>query len=310
LPITPLKMKTAIRAERLTKKFDSFVAVDDISFEVSEGECFGFLGPNGAGKTTTMRMICCTSPVTKGVLEVLGMNVNASPREIKSLIGVAPQENNLDPDFSVLKNLTTYARYFEMPRELASSRANELLEFMHLKEKTDVLIPDLSGGMKRRLIIARALINEPKILILDEPTTGLDPQARHLIWDKIRELKGKGVTVLITTHYMDEAEQLCDRLVIMENGKILVEGDPKRLIDETIGTGVIEIVNPGDALESYLKGRGLAFERVDDRIFIYTNDLELVNRDLMRGFSLDFSAMRRATLEDVFLKLTGRGLRD
>jgi lipooligosaccharide transport system ATP-binding protein len=303
-------MKTVVKAENLTKKFDSFVAVNDISFEVNEGECFGFLGPNGAGKTTTMRMICCTSPVTKGALEVLGMSVNMSPRKIKNSIGVAPQENNLDPDFSVLKNLTTYARYFEMPKELALSRATELLDFMHLKEKTDILIPDLSGGMKRRLIIARALINEPKILILDEPTTGLDPQARHLIWDKIRELKSKGVTVLITTHYMDEAEQLCDRLVIMENGKILVEGSPKRLIDETIGTGVIEVVNPGDALETYLKNRGLAYERVSDRMCIYTNDLESVSRDLVRDFSLDFSTMRKATLEDVFLKLTGRGLRD
>ncbi len=303
-------MKTVVKAENLTKKFDSFVAVNDISFEVNEGECFGFLGPNGAGKTTTMRMICCTSPVTKGALEVLGMSVNMSPRKIKNSIGVAPQENNLDPDFSVLKNLTTYARYFEMPKELALSRATELLDFMHLKEKTDILIPDLSGGMKRRLIIARALINEPKILILDEPTTGLDPQARHLIWDKIRELKSKGVTVLITTHYMDEAEQLCDRLVIMENGKILVEGSPKRLIDETIGTGVIEVVNPGDALETYLKNRGLAYERVSDRMCIYTNDLESVSRDLVRDSSLDFSTMRKATLEDVFLKLTGRGLRD
>jgi lipooligosaccharide transport system ATP-binding protein len=303
-------MKTVVKAENLTKKFDSFVAVNDISFEVNEGECFGFLGPNGAGKTTTMRMICCTSPVTKGTLEVLGMSVNMSPRKIKDSIGVAPQENNLDPDFSVLKNLTTYARYFEIPKELALSRATELLDFMHLKEKTDILIPDLSGGMKRRLIIARALINEPKILILDEPTTGLDPQARHLIWDKIRELKSKGVTVLITTHYMDEAEQLCDRLVIMENGKILVEGSPKRLIDETIGTGVIEVVNPGDALETYLKNRGLAYERVNDRMCIYTNDLESVSRDLMKDFSLDFSTMRKATLEDVFLKLTGRGLRE
>ncbi|MDD1773103.1 MAG: ABC transporter ATP-binding protein [Methanomassiliicoccales archaeon] len=303
-------MKTVIRAEGLMKKFDSLVAVDDISFEVYEGECFGFLGPNGAGKTTTMRMICCTSPVTKGVLEVVGMNVTESPREIKALIGVAPQENNLDPDFSVLKNLTTYARYFDMPKELALSRAKDLLEFMHLNEKADVLTPDLSGGMKRRLIIARALMNEPKILILDEPTTGLDPQARHVIWDKIRELKSKGVTVLITTHYMDEAEHLCDRLVIMERGKILVEGDPKRLIDETIGMGVIEIVNPGKDLESYLEGRSLTFERVNERMYIYTNDLESVNRDIMRDFSITYSAMRKATLEDVFLKLTGRGLRD
>ncbi|MDD1765414.1 MAG: ATP-binding cassette domain-containing protein [Methanomassiliicoccales archaeon] len=303
-------MKVVIRAEDLTKKFDSLVAVDDISFQVNEGECFGFLGPNGAGKTTIMRMICCTSPVTKGTLEVLGMNVNLKPREIKRMIGVAPQENNLDPDFSVFKNLTTYARYFEMPKELASSRAHELLQFMHLKEKSDVLITELSGGMKRRLIIARALINEPRILILDEPTTGLDPQARHLIWDKIGELKSRGVTVLITTHYMDEAERLCDRLVIMETGKILVEGPPNRLIDEAIGTGVIEIAGQNDALESYLKDRGLSYERFNDRIYVYAKDLESVRMEINRDLSLNYDVMRNATLEDVFLKLTGRGLRD
>jgi lipooligosaccharide transport system ATP-binding protein len=303
-------MKVVIRAEDLTKKFDSLIAVDNVSFQVNEGECFGFLGPNGAGKTTIMRMICCTSPVTKGTLEVLGMNVNLKPREIKRMIGVAPQENNLDPDFSVFKNLTTYARYFEMPKELASSRADELLQFMHLKEKSEVLITELSGGMKRRLIIARALINEPRILILDEPTTGLDPQARHLIWDKIGELKSRGVTVLITTHYMDEAERLCDRLVIMETGKILVEGPPDRLIDETIGTGVIEIAGQNDALEPYLKNRGLSYERFNDRIYVYAKDLESVRQEINRDLSLNYNVMRKATLEDVFLKLTGRGLRD
>lgn len=303
-------MKVVIRAEDLTKKFDSLIAVDNVSFQVNEGECFGFLGPNGAGKTTIMRMICCTSPVTKGTLEVLGMNVNLKPREIKRMIGVAPQENNLDPDFSVFKNLTTYARYFEMPKELASSRADGLLQFMHLKEKSDVLITELSGGMKRRLIIARALINEPRILILDEPTTGLDPQARHLIWDKIGELKSRGVTVLITTHYMDEAERLCDRLVIMETGKILVEGPPDRLIDETIGTGVIEIAGQNDALEPYLKNRGLSYERFNDRIYVYAKDLESVRQEINRDLSLNYNVMRKATLEDVFLKLTGRGLRD
>ncbi|MCJ7517769.1 MAG: ATP-binding cassette domain-containing protein [Methanomassiliicoccales archaeon] len=303
-------MKVVIRAEDLTKKFDSLVAVDNVSFQVNEGECFGFLGPNGAGKTTIMRMICCTSPVTKGTLEVLGMNVNLKPREIKRMIGVAPQENNLDPDFSVFKNLTTYARYFEMPKELASSRADGLLQFMHLKEKSDVLITELSGGMKRRLIIARALINEPRILVLDEPTTGLDPQARHLIWDKIGELKSRGVTVLITTHYMDEAERLCDRLVIMETGKILVEGAPNRLIDEAIGTGVIEIAGENDALEPYLKNRGLSYERFNDRIYVYAKDLESVRQEINRDLSLNYNVMRKATLEDVFLKLTGRGLRD
>lgn len=303
-------MSAVVEAEHLTKEYDSLLAVDDIDFQVQEGECFGFLGPNGAGKTTTMRMICCTSPVTRGSLRVLSMDVGENAREIKRRIGVAPQENNLDPDFSAFKNLTVYARYFGMPKELASKRATDLLAFMHLEEKSDVLIPDLSGGMKRRLIIARALINEPQILVLDEPTTGLDPQARHMIWDKIRDLKTKGVTVLVTTHYMDEAERLCDRLVIMERGKILVEGPPKRLIDDTIGTSVLEMADPEGRIESYISSRHLVYERESDRVLIYTNDLEGVRRELAERFGLDYTAMRNATLEDVFLRLTGRGLID
>ncbi len=303
-------MRTVIRAEGLVKRFDSFAAVDGVDFEIGEGECFGFLGPNGAGKTTVMRMIYCASPITQGRLHVLGMDVNARPREVKALTGVAPQENNLDPDFTVLKNLIVYARYFGIEREEATKRANDLLEFMQLKEKADVEIPHLSGGMKRRLIIARALMNDPKILILDEPTTGLDPQARHLIWEKIGDLKRKGVTVIVTTHYMDEAERLCDRLVIMDKGKILVEGSPKELIEGHVGNGVIEFASPSAGIEEHLRSRGLVFERTADRVYVYADRPEVIFSELSRTFTLTNSMIRTATLEDVFLKLTGRGLRE
>ncbi len=237
-------MAEVVVAEKLVKNYDEFRAVDSIGFSIHQGECFGFLGPNGAGKSTTMRMIHCASPLTSGRLSVLDMDVQVEPRRIKALIGVAPQENNLDPDFSVIKNLTVYARYFNMDKAVALKRSEELLEFMQLTEKRDEMMESLSGGMKRRLIIARALINEPRILILDEPTTGLDPQARHLIWERIRELKRKGVTVILTTHYMDEAEKLCDRLVIMDKGKIVVEGTPRKLIEERVGAEVVEIDEP------------------------------------------------------------------
>ncbi|MDH7508264.1 MAG: ATP-binding cassette domain-containing protein [Methanomassiliicoccales archaeon] len=303
-------MKIVVKAENLTKRYDSFTAVNSINFEIREGECFGFLGPNGAGKTTVMKMIYCASPITSGKLFVLGLDVEKNPREIKGLIGVAPQENNLDPDFTVLKNLTVYARYFGIEKRIAERKAMELLEFMQLKEKADVEIPELSGGMKRRLIIARALINDPKILILDEPTTGLDPQARHLIWDKIRELRKSGVTVIMTTHYMDEAERLCDRLVIMDRGKILVEGNPQELIEQHSGQSVLEIVDPAPEVESYLRVRDLFTEKGSDRIYVYTENPQQLLNEINGRFSLQHAAIRRSTLEDVFLKLTGRGLRD
>ena len=220
-------MPPVVVARDLVKKFEDLTAVDHISFEIEQGEIFGFLGPNGAGKSTVIRMIQCVSPVTSGRLEVLGMDVRERPREIKARLGVAPQDNNLDPDFNVIQNLTSYARYFGMPKDRAVRRANELLEFMQLEEKRTVMIEKLSGGMKRRLIVARALINDPDIIILDEPTTGLDPQARHLIWERVRQLKREGRTIILTTHYMDEAEQLCDRLVIMEQGSFSWKG-PRR----------------------------------------------------------------------------------
>ncbi len=303
-------MKDVIVAEQLTKKFEDLTAVDGISFTIHEGECFGFLGPNGAGKTTTIRMIQCVSPITSGKLSVLEMDASMDQRRIKALLGVAPQEDNLDPDFSVLRNLIVYARYFGIERSVAEKKARELLEFMQLTEKSDVMIPKISGGMKRRLVIARALMNDPRLLILDEPTTGLDPQARHVIWDKIRELKRKGVTVIITTHYMDEAQQLCDRLVIMEKGKILVEGGPQQLIESQVGRGVVEVVNPDQGVEEILRSNGWALERGSDRIFIYTNERRMVREKVQKDLPNANVIARDATLEDVFLRLTGRGLKE
>jgi lipooligosaccharide transport system ATP-binding protein len=303
-------MEWVITAESLTKKFEDLTAVDHISFSIRQGECFGFLGPNGAGKTTAIRMIQCVSPITSGKLEVLGMDVSRKPREIKALIGVCPQEDNLDPDFTAWKNLLVHARYFRIGREQAEVRAKELLDFMALTEKKDVEIEKLSGGMKRRLIIARALMNDPKLLILDEPTTGLDPQARHLIWDKVRELKKQGVTVVITTHYMDEAQQLCDRLVIMEKGRILVEGGPTRLISDHVGSGVVEVLSPDELLDKWLRGSAWTYERAGDRVYLYTDDNRKVREIVLKEHPNANVIIRDATLEDVFLKLTGRGLRD
>ena len=302
-------MTSVINAINLRKEFDELVAVAGINFSIEEGECFGFLGPNGAGKSTTMRMIYCVSPLTSGTLNVLGMDVKEDhQRDIKALIGVVPQENNLDPDFTVHKNLTVYARYFKIEPKSASKRADELIEFMQLKEKRDAKIDDLSGGMKRRLIIARALINDPRILILDEPTTGLDPQARHLIWERVRELKKRKVTVILTTHYMDEAEQLCDRLIILDNGKIVAEGNPRDLIEKHISSQVLEIIPPSDELIHLISENGWNFERYADRIFVYTNDSAAVMALIKGKVPLERSIIRNATLEDVFLKLTGRGL--
>jgi lipooligosaccharide transport system ATP-binding protein len=303
-------MNDVIVAQKLTKRFEDLVAVNAISFAIKEGECFGFLGPNGAGKTTAIRMIQCVSPLTSGTLQVQGMDVTKEQRRIKSLIGVAPQEDNLDPDFSVLKNLIVYARYFGIDKDVAKKRADELLAFMQLTEKEDTPIDKISGGMKRRLVIARALINDPKILILDEPTTGLDPQARHVIWDKLRELKKRNVTVVVTTHYMEEAQQLCDRLVIMEKGKILVEGTPRQLILDKVGNGVVEVLNPDPQVEVFVRSTGWTQERAGDRLYIYTNENQEARRQLLDRFPQANIIIRDATLEDVFLKLTGRGLKE
>jgi lipooligosaccharide transport system ATP-binding protein len=302
---------SAVVARNLVKTFGEFEAVRGVDFEVSERECFGFLGPNGAGKTTTMRMIACSSPPSGGELSVLGLPVRQG-REIRRRLGVVPQENNLDEEVSVVENLLIYARYFDIPRRIARPTAEELLHFVALQDKRDWRIDRLSGGMKRRLLVARALMNEPDVLILDEPTTGLDPQARHLVWEKLRSLKRQGVTLLLTTHYMDEAAQLCDRLVIMHEGRILVEGSPRELVARETSPQVIEVFDPDrDEARGLRDLEGLAdrVERLADRWLLYTGDGDAL-LGKVRAIKADPGAvwLRGATLEDVFLQLTGRGL--
>jgi lipooligosaccharide transport system ATP-binding protein len=306
-----MKSEVLIEAENLTKKFGGLTAVDSINFKVFKSEIFGFLGPNGAGKTTTMKMVHCVSPLTAGRLTVAGMDVTEQAREIKKMIGVAPQEDNLDPDFTVFHNLMVYARYFDVPKEEAQKRAEELLKFVQLEEKRGVIIDQLSAGMKRRLILARALINEPQILILDEPTTGLDPQGRHLIWDKIRSLQKQGVTIVLTTHYMEEAAELCDRTVILDNGKIVEEGKPSDLIKKHVGEEVLEVAYD-KAVLNFLKDAfpDARLEVVSDRIQVFTNQPRGVFSDILKKFSFKAAMIRDANLEDVFLKLTGRRLRE
>ncbi|MCX8150557.1 MAG: ATP-binding cassette domain-containing protein [Candidatus Bathyarchaeota archaeon] len=298
-----------IKAVGLTKKFGDFTAVDSIDFEVYEGECVGFLGPNGAGKTTTVRMIYCFSPLTAGSLRVAGLDVTTQARRIKSIVGVSPQEDNLDPDFTVIKNLQVYARYFDIPKSEATSRALKLLKFFQLEEKRDASIAELSGGMKRRLIIARALLNEPKILLLDEPTTGLDPQGRHIVWDKIRSLRKQGITVILTTHYMDEAAALCDRVLIMENGKIIENGAPQQLIRKYVGQDVLE-VEYDEALVATLKSElpDVEVEVWGEQVRVFTKQPHGVFERVAKKFPDKTLTIRNANLEDVFLKLTGRKL--
>jgi lipooligosaccharide transport system ATP-binding protein len=299
-----------IEAHQLTKKFGDFTAVDRLDFKVYKGECVGFLGPNGAGKTTTVRMMYCFLPPTSGELIVAGFSVFTQCREIKSVVGVAPQEDNLDPDFTVLKNLTVYCRYFGISKAEAVKLADEQLKFFQLEEKRDVPIASLSGGMKRRLIFARALINQPKILLLDEPTTGLDPQARHLAWDEVRNLKKKQVTIILTTHYMDEAAALCDRILIVDRGKIIEEGNPADLVKKHAGEDVLELDYDEKVLPMLKKAFPDAlFERLGDRLQIFTDKPHGVFEGFLQEHPLQNVTIRRANLEDVFLKLTGRGLR-
>jgi lipooligosaccharide transport system ATP-binding protein len=302
---------SVVVARGLTKSFGEFHAVRGVDFDVSERECFGFLGPNGAGKTTTMKMISCTWPPSGGELTVLGMPVHRG-RDIKRRMGMVPQENNLDEEVSVFDNLLIYARYFDIPRRVARPLAEELLSFVALTDKKDWRIDRLSGGMKRRLLVARSLINEPDVLILDEPTTGLDPQARHLVWEKLRSLKRQGVTLILTTHYMDEAAQLCDRLVIMHEGRILVHGAPRELVAREISPQVIEVFEPSEDAARALRGleeHADRMERLADRWLIYTSDGDAMLAKV-RGIVADPGAvwLRGATLEDLFLQLTGRGL--
>jgi lipooligosaccharide transport system ATP-binding protein len=296
-------------AEGLLKRFGGLTAVDGISFSVIKGEIFGFLGPNGAGKTTTMRMVQCVSPRDGGKLLLFGMDPVRDARAIKSRIGVVPQENNLDPEFSAFDNLVIYAGYFDIDPAVARERSGQLLKFLEIDSKSDVIIEKLSGGMKRRLILARALVNQPDILILDEPTTGLDPQARHLIWDTLRRLRDQGMTIILTTHYMEEAERLCDRLVIMDQGRILVEGSPEELVGRIIGESVIEVPDTPDARTC--AGRlGTGFEVMGGSIHIYTQNVTEDTETILSGCPGVTVTARPAGLEDVFLNLTGRLLRD
>ncbi len=301
-----------ITAQKLTKTYGDFTAVDGIDFEVAPGESFGLLGPNGAGKSTTMRMVGAVSTRTSGSLSILGLDPNAHGPDIRSQLGVVPQQDNLDQELRVRDNLIVYGRYFGLPRALVAERADALLEFAQLADRAKSKVDDLSGGMKRRLTIARALINEPRILLLDEPTTGLDPQARHILWDRLFRLKEQGTTLVLTTHYMDEAEQLCDRLVVVDKGRIMAEGSPSALIREYSSKEVLEVRFGSDKnaqVAEQIAGLGERLEVLPDRILVYSDDGEaaleaITHRDLEPITSL----VRRSSLEDVFLRLTGRSL--
>jgi lipooligosaccharide transport system ATP-binding protein len=307
-----MNVSSVITAKDLTKKYRDFTAVDAISFAISEGECFGFLGPNGAGKTTTVRMVHCVSPITSGSVTVFGHAADIDNRKIKLLTGVIPQEINLDVDLTVYENLMVFSHFFDIPRGEAKKRAAELLGFVELENKKNSKIRELSTGMKRRLLIARALLNKPKLIIADEPTTGLDPQARHLIWQRLRLLKSQGTTLLLTTQYMEEAEQLCDRIVIMHQGRFLKEGVPRQLVRDEIGREVVEIriaKEEDGALVAKLADVSCGHERAGDTLYFYCVD----GRELMKkiiGLDLPNVLNRPATLEDVFLKLTGRSLNE
>ncbi len=308
----PPTVEPIVRARNLTKKFSALTAVDAIDFDVHQGESFGFLGPNGAGKTSTMRMVGCASPVTEGELSVMGMDPRTDASRIKARMGVVPQQDNLDTEITVRENLLMYARYFDIPGRLARPRADELLEFVQLSERADSQVEPLSGGMKRRLTIARALINDPQIVLLDEPTTGLDPQARHVIWERLYQLKRSGSTLLLTTHYMDEAEQLCDRLVVMDKAKIVAEGSPRELIEHYSTKEVLELRFPDDVPLGIDGQLGRLAERIEvlaDRTLVYTRDGEhALQRVHSHNIPLHSALVRRSTMEDVFLRLTGRTL--
>jgi lipooligosaccharide transport system ATP-binding protein len=310
-----VRAEPLIEGRGLTKRFGSYVAVDAIDVQVERGEAFGFLGPNGAGKTSTMRMIGCVSPPTEGELRVLGRDAMAEGSHIRSRLGVVPQEDSLDTELTVWDNLLIYGRYFDLPRSLIRERAEALLRFVQLHDRRRSRVDPLSGGMKRRLTIARALINEPELLLLDEPTTGLDPQARHLVWERLYQLKRQGVTLVLTTHYMDEAEQLCDRLVIMDRGRIVAQGSPRELIERHSTKEVVELrfstPEEHQTAQPRLAEHGMRVEVLADRLLLYTADgdatAERVARNGVRPASV---LVRRSTLEDVFLALTGRSLEE
>ena len=303
-------MKTLVSAKDLCKSYGSLTAVDGISFEIQEGECFGFLGPNGAGKTSTIKMIHCVSPVTTGSLVVNGMPADIDNRAIKRMTGVIPQEITLDVDLTVSENLAVFAHFFDIPKREAKTRIAGLLEFVELETKRKSKIDELSTGMKRRLLIARALLNHPKLIVADEPTTGLDPQAKHLIWQRLRQLKTQGATLILTTQYMEEAQQLCDRVVIMHRGKILKEGAPSYLVAEEIGREVVEIriaKEEDERIIGRLSSLACGHERVGDTLYFYCRDGQDIMKSLIELDLVNYLT-RPATLEDVFLKLTGRCL--
>jgi lipooligosaccharide transport system ATP-binding protein len=314
--VSPVESATQplITARGLVKRFKAVAAVDGIDIDVRPGEAFGFLGPNGAGKSSAMRMIGCVSAPTAGTLRILGMDPVRDGSAIRARLGVCPQQDSLDPELTVHENLTVYARYFGIPRSVARQRATELIEFMQLTDRTNDKVEPLSGGMKRRLTIARALVNAPDIVLLDEPTTGLDPQARHLVWDRLFRLKRDGVTLVLTTHYMDEAEQLCDRLVVMDGGRIVAEGSPRQLIERFATREVVELRFTDDDPTGYvdkLEGIGDRVELLPDRILLYADDgdaaVATVHARALRPAGV---LVRRSSLEDVFLHLTGRTLVD
>jgi lipooligosaccharide transport system ATP-binding protein len=304
-----------IEARGLTKRFGDFVAVDGIDVEVQPGETFGFLGPNGAGKSSTMRMIGCVSPRSAGSLQVLGLDPATHGTEIRGRLGSVPQEDNLDLELTVWDNMHQYGRYHGMARDVIRRRGTELLEFFQLLDRSGDKVDPLSGGMKRRLAVARGLINEPELFLLDEPTTGLDPQARHLLWERLYQLKRQQVTIVLTTHYMDEAEQLCDRLVIMDGGRIVAEGSPRELIRRYAPREVVELrfLDPARQQHAWerMDGAGDRVERLTDRIVLYTADGDATVSTLAgRGVDVESAYVRRSTLEDVFLILTGRSLEE
>lgn len=303
-----------ITARQLVKVFGRLRAVDGIDFDVRPGEAFGFLGPNGAGKSSTMRMIACVSPRTSGELRVLGLDPDHGGPQVRARLGVVPQDDNLDPELSVRENLYVYGRYFDLPKAKLRERIEQLLDFTQLTERGDDRVEPLSGGMKRRLTIARSLVNEPDLLLLDEPTTGLDPQARHALWDRLYRLKAEGVTLVLTTHYMDEAEQLCDRLVVMNEGRIAAEGSPRALIARYSTRDVVELrFAPGETerMAEKVADLGDRVEVLPDRILIYTADGDSAALSVeSRGLEVLSLLVRRSTLEDVFLHLTGRHLTD
>jgi lipooligosaccharide transport system ATP-binding protein len=303
-----------IEARQLVKRFGELTAVDGIDVTVQPGEAFGFLGPNGAGKSSAMRMIACVSPPTSGTLRVLGMDASTSGRQIRGRIGVVPQTDTLDSELSVRENLWIYGRYFDIPRSVLRGRVDELLQFAQLSERAGSVVEQLSGGMKRRLSIARALINEPELLLLDEPTTGLDPQARHVLWERLYSLKQRGVTLVLTTHYMDEAEQLCDRLVVMDRGRIVAEGSPRALIERYSTREVLELrfaAGTNDACAEPLSDIGARVEVLPDRVLVYADDGEDALAEAhRRGAQPESALVRRSSLEDVFLMLSGRTLVD